>query len=120
MDILLTNFVCRYLLVDSRPRRMNLVLPSGLPLPLLSAVLDTLFANFQPPTISLMSAPVLTTVAAGLRSALIVDIGWAETVVTGVYEFREVQCTRSVRASKVFGEAVFKLLADDLDPSREQ
>jgi len=99
---------------------MNLVLPSALPLPLLSAVLDTLFTSFQPPTISLMSAPVLTTVAAGLRSALIVDIGWAETVVTGVYEFREVQSTRSVRATKMFGEAMFKLLANDLDPSREQ
>lgn len=94
---------------------MSLVIPSALPLPLLSAVLDTLFTNFQPPTISLMSASVLATVAAGLRSALIVDIGWAETVVTGVYEFREVQCTRSVRATKIFGEAMFKLLADDLD-----
>ncbi|KAE9365973.1 actin-like ATPase domain-containing protein [Stipitochalara longipes BDJ] len=110
----------KYLLIDSRPRRMNLVLPSALPLPLLSAVLDTLFTNFQPPTISLLSAPVLTTVATGLRSAMIVDIGWAETVVTGVYEFREVQCTRSVRATKMFGEAMFKLLADDLDPTRSE
>jgi actin-related protein len=112
------RFSYRYLLIDSRPRRMSLVIPSALPLPLLSAVLDTLFTNFQPPTISLMSAPVLTTVAAGLRSALIVDIGWAETVVTAVYEFREVQCTRSVRATKMFGEAMFRLLADDIDPTR--
>ncbi|KAN0090381.1 actin-like ATPase domain containing protein [Hyaloscypha variabilis] len=110
----------KYLLIDSRPRRMSLVLPSALPLPLLSVVLNTLFTNFQPPTISLMSAPVLSTVAAGLRSALIVDVGWAETVVTGVYEFREVQCTRSVRATKLFGEAMFRLLADDLDPTRSE
>jgi len=91
-----------------------------LPLPLLSVVLDTLFTNFQPPAISLMSAPVLTTVAAGLRSALVVDIGWAETVVTGVYEYREVQSTRSVRATKMFGEATFKLLADAVDPRWSQ
>jgi Actin len=117
MDTLLTNCRYRYLLIDSRPRRMTLVIPSALPLPLLTAVLGTLFTNFQPPTISLMSAPVLTTVAAGLRSALIVDVGWAETVVTGVYEFREVQCTRSVRATKLFGEAMFRMLADDIDPT---
>lgn len=67
-----------------------------------------------------MLAPVLTTVAAGLRSALVVDIGWAETVVTAVYEYREVQCTRSVRATKMLGEASFKLLADAVDPTRSQ
>ena len=67
-----------------------------------------------------MSAPVLTTVAAGLRSALVVDIGWAETVVTSVYEYREVQCTRSVRATKMFGEAMSKLLADDVGHTRSQ
>lgn len=105
----------RFLLIDSRPRRMLLAIPSTLPLPLLSTILDTLFANFQPPTISLMSAPVLTTVAAGLRSALVVDIGWAETVVTGVYEYREVQCTRSVRGMKMLGEATFKMLSEAID-----
>lgn len=99
---------------------MSLVIPSALPLPLLSTLLDTLFTNFQPPTISLMSAPVLATVAAGLRSALVVDIGWSETLVTGIYEFREVQCTRSVRAMKLFGEAMFKLLADIVDPTRSE
>lgn len=94
-----------------------MAIPSTLPLPLVSTILDTLFTNFQPPTIALMSAPVLTTVAAGLRSALVVDVGWAETVVTGVYEYREVQCTRSVRAGKMFGEATFKMLAEAVDPT---
>ncbi|KAI6711143.1 hypothetical protein PZA11_000986 [Diplocarpon coronariae] len=105
----------KFLLIDSRPRRMLLAVPSALPLPLLSTILDALFTNFQPPTISLMSPPVLTAVAAGLRSALVVDIGWAETVVTGVYEYREVQCTRSVRGMKTLGEATFKMLAEAVD-----
>jgi actin-related protein len=100
---------------------MALVLPSALPLPLLSTILDSLFTNFQSPTISLLSAPVLTTIAAGIRSGLVVDIGWAETVITGVYEYREVQCARSVRASKLLGEEMFKMLAEAVDPyaSRE-
>ncbi|PBP19418.1 actin-related protein RO7 [Diplocarpon rosae] len=105
----------KYLLIDSRPRRMLIAVPSALPLPLLSTILDTLFTNFQPPTISLISPPVLTAVAAGLRSALVVDIGWAETVVTGVYEYREVQCTRSIRGMKILGESTFKMLAEAID-----
>ncbi|TVY58207.1 Actin-related protein 4 [Lachnellula cervina] len=107
----------KYLLIDSRPRRLMLVLPSVLPLPLVSTVLDTLFTNYQPPTVSLMSAPALTAVAAGLRSALVVDIGWSETVVSSIYEYREVQCTRSVRGTKMLGEEMFTMLAEVVDPT---
>ncbi|KAG0645240.1 Actin-related 4 [Hyphodiscus hymeniophilus] len=107
----------RHLLTDSRPRRMALILPSALPLPLLSTILDTLFINFQPPNVSLMSAPVLTTISAGLRAAMVVDIGWSETTVTGIYEYREVGCNRSIRASKLLGEEMFKLLAQLVDPT---
>lgn len=89
---------------------MALVLPSTLPLPLLSTILDTIFNNFQPPTISLLSAPALTTVAAGLRAALVVDIGWAETVITGIYEYREVLCYRTIRASKLLSKEMLKFL----------
>lgn len=86
------------------------MLPSTLPLPLLSTILDTIFNNFQPPTISLLSAPVLTMVAAGLRAALVVDVGWAETVITGIYEYREVLCRRTIRASKLLGKEMLKFL----------
>lgn len=106
----------KYMLIDSRPRRMVLAIPSALPLPLLSAILDTMFTSFQSPTISLMSAPVLTTVAAGLRCALVVDIGWAETVVTSVYEYREVESHRSVRAMKLLGEATCLTLGKAVSP----
>lgn len=95
---------------------MVLAIPSALPLPLLSAILDTMFTSFQSPTISLMSAPVLTTVAAGLRCALVVDIGWAETVVTSVYEYREVESHRSVRAMKLLGEATCLTLGKAVSP----
>lgn len=64
-----------------------------------------------------MSSPALTTVAAGLRSALIVDIGWAETVVTGIYEYREIHSKRSTRASKLLGQEMFKMLVEAINPS---
>lgn len=96
------------------------MLPSSLPLPMLSAVLDSLFTRFQPPTISLFSSPVALTVGAGVRSALIVDLGWRETVVTSVYEFREVNTKRSVRGGRLLVEQTHKLLARHLPENQKK
>ncbi|GKT49467.1 actin-related protein 10 [Colletotrichum spaethianum] len=104
----------KFLLIDSRPRRTSLVLSSSTPLPLLSATLDVLFYRFQAPTVSLMSSAVMSTVGAGTRSALIVDLGWAETTVTSVYEYREVRTTRTVRAGKMLVNETHNLLQDAL------
>ncbi|KAK1761247.1 hypothetical protein QBC47DRAFT_397220 [Echria macrotheca] len=109
----------QYMLIDSRPRRMVCVLPSGLPLPLLSATLDALFSRFLPPTISLLSSPVAVAVGAGVRSALVVDLGWAETVVTSIYEYREVHTCRTVRAGRMLTEETHKLLASHLGQSQQ-
>jgi actin-related protein len=106
---MLTWFV-RYLLIDSKPRRMALVLPPALPLPLLATILDLLFNRFQSPLVSLLSSGAMAAVAAGVRSALVVDLGWTETVVSSVYEYREVRCTRSVRGGKLLVERVHDML----------
>jgi actin-related protein len=111
----LRDAFAKYLLIDSKPRRMSLVLPPALPLPLISVVLDTLFGRFQPPSISLLSAPCATTFAAGVRSALVVNIGWHETTVTGVYEYREVSTTRTVRAGKLLLEETRNFLVDAIE-----
>ncbi|KAI7785341.1 hypothetical protein LA080_007626 [Diaporthe eres] len=112
----------KYLLIDSRPRRMVAVLPSGAPLPLLATALDTLFNRFHAPAVSLLSSPVACAISAGVRSALVIDLGWYETVVTGVYEYREVQSSRSVRAGKLLVDNTHKLLATALGkaPSLEE
>ena len=93
-----------YLLImdDSRKRQLILAIPPVMPHPLLSLLLTTLFNLFPPPpSITLLSTPVLNVVAAGLRSGLVVDVGWAETVVSAVYEYREVQHERSARGMKM-------------------
>jgi actin-related protein len=110
----------RYMLIDSRPRRMICVLPSGLSLPILSATLDTLFNRFMSPTIALLSIPVAVAVGAGVRSAIIIDLGWSETVVTSVYEYREVRTDRSVRAGRMLTEQTHKLLASCLAQSQQR
>jgi hypothetical protein len=47
---------------------------------------------------------------AGLRSGLVVDVGWEETVITAIYEYREVQVRRSVRAMKALTVEIGGLL----------
>lgn len=52
----------------------------------------------------------MSAVAAGVRSALVIDMGWAETVVTSVYEYREVRTTRTVRGGRFLLDRLYKLL----------
>ncbi|KAF1349255.1 actin-related protein-like protein RO7 [Lizonia empirigonia] len=105
----------KYFLLDTKPRRITLAIPPRLPHALISKILDILFKSFHAPSITLMSNPVLSTVAAGLRSALIVDIGWAETLVTAVCEYREVHEKRTVRAGRMLSEEMAKVLNAELD-----
>jgi actin-related protein len=109
----------KYFLLDTKPRRILLAMPPRMPHALMSSVLDVLFTSFQAPSITLMTNPVLSTVAAGLRSALVVDVGWAETVVTAVCEYREVHERRSVRAGRMLSEEMAKLINSELDDEQE-
>ncbi|KAJ9643421.1 hypothetical protein H2199_004100 [Coniosporium tulheliwenetii] len=102
----------KHVMLDGRQKRVVLAMPPTMPKPLLSCVLNTLFTGFAPHPmgITLVSTPVLAAVAAGLRSALVVDIGWAETTVTALYEYREVLQRRSVRAGRMLSEEMGKML----------
>jgi actin-related protein len=104
----------KYFLLDPKPRRVLLALPPLIPRELLSTFLSVLFNSFQAPSVTLMSSPILSTVAAGLRSALVIDIGWAETTITGVCEFREVHQQRSIRAGRYLSEEMAKMLNSKL------
>ena len=103
----------KYLLFDSKSKRLTVILPSVLPHQLLASILQTLFVKFQIPSISLLSSPIACVVAAGCRSGLVVDLGWSETLVTGLYEYREVHQSRSTRATKTMTLAMSQLLQLD-------
>lgn len=90
----------KHLLTDAGTSRLVLVLPSLLPHPLLASTLSILFNRWRFPSITLLPGPAMSATAAGVRSALVVDLGWAETTVTGVYEYREITHKRSTRAMK--------------------
>ena len=91
----------KHLLVDAGNARLVLVVPSLLPHPVLSTILETLFQRWTYPSITLLPTPATALVSAGLRSGLVVDVGWEETVVTAIYEYREVRVQRSTRAMKM-------------------
>jgi actin len=112
----LLSYITRsHLLVDSRPRRACLVLPPAFPTPLLSTVLDTLFNRFSAPSVSLASSSVMTAIAAGVRSATVVDMGWDGTTVSSIYEYREIRHTRSTRGGRHLVQQVHKTLTENLD-----
>lgn len=100
----------KYLLLDSKSRRLTLLIPSIIPHPLLSSLLNTLFLNFLNPSITLLPIPLVCIPAAGCRSGLVVDIGWNETIVTGIYEYREVSHSRTTRAIKAVTQEMAEVL----------
>ncbi|KAJ5890957.1 uncharacterized protein N7473_007185 [Penicillium subrubescens] len=101
----------QYLLTDAGSSRLVLTLPSLMPHPLLSSLLSTLFSRWRFPSITLLPSATMSATAAGLRSALVVDIGWAETTATGLYEYREITTKRSTRAMKSTQQELGRLLS---------
>lgn len=101
----------QYLLTDAGSSRLVLALPSLMPHPLLSSLLSTLFSRWRFPSITLLPSATMSATAAGLRSALVVDLGWAETTVTGLYEYREITTKRSTRAMKSLQQGMGRLLS---------
>ena len=111
----------KYLLLDYKStKKLMLVLPSVMPHPLLSVILNKLFQGSPaPPAITLFSSPVLATSAAGCRSSLLVDIGWRETIVTAVCEYREVQEWRSNRGMRTLVIEMGRMLEGRPELARE-
>lgn len=103
-----------YLQLDQKPRKAVLVLPSLLPTPLVEVALKVLFNHYaQPPAVTLLTIPLLVCVGAGLRNALVVDLGWEECVVTAIGEYKEICQRRSVRAGKLLTREMAKLLEEE-------
>lgn len=100
----------QYLLTDVGSSRLVLTLPPLMPHPLLSSLLSTLFSRWRFPSITLLPSATMSATAAGLRSALVVDLGWAETTATAIYEYREVTTKRTTRAMKSLVQEMGRLL----------
>lgn len=111
--------VAQYLLLDHRPRRATVAVPPQLSRPLMTALLSSVFTTLQAVSITVLSIPVLNIVSAGLRSGLVIDLGWAETTVTAVYEYREIHYRNSIRAGKYLTEEIAKVLNEECHKSKK-
>ncbi|CAG8243308.1 unnamed protein product [Penicillium salamii] len=100
----------QFLLTDAGTTRLVLVVPSLMPHPLLSSLLSTLFSRWRFPSVTLLSSATMSATAAGLRSALVVDVGWAETTATAIYEYREIATRRTTRSMKHLMQETGRLL----------
>ncbi|KIW10580.1 hypothetical protein PV08_11544 [Exophiala spinifera] len=100
----------KHLLVDAGGARLVLVLPSLVPHPVLSTILTLLFERWKYSSITLLPSPTMTIAGSGLRSGLVVDIGWEETVVMAIYEYREIHMRRTVRAMRALTCKIAALL----------
>ncbi|EKV16255.1 Actin-related protein RO7, putative [Penicillium digitatum] len=102
----------QFLLTDAGTSRLVLVLPSLMPHPLLSSLLSTLFSRWRFPSATLLSSATMSAMAAGLRSALVVDLGWAEATATAIYEYREMTTKRTTRSMKHLMQEMGLLLTE--------
>lgn len=91
----------KHLLLDPRTKAVALVLPSVMPTAYIEKLLSIFCRSLQVQKVTLLPQPVLSVVGAGLRSGLVVDVGWHETIITAVYELRQVDQRRSIRAMKL-------------------
>jgi Actin len=109
LERLIRDIETTQLMLDARPRKVALVVSSQLPRPLLEIAISSLFSVLQCPTVTLLPSNTMSIVAAGLRSALVIEIGWSETSVSAIFEYREVSQKSSIRASKMLLQEYRKL-----------
>lgn len=109
-----------HLQLDNKPRKTVLVIPSLFPTPLLQMACKVAFDHFtQPSSVSLLTQPVMCCVGAGVRSGIVVDIGWEETTVTAIGEYKEVAQKRSIRAGKLLTREMAKIIEGSV-PSEDE
>ncbi|MCJ1473709.1 hypothetical protein MMC13_002360 [Lambiella insularis] len=120
IERLVRDIYTRYLLLDAKTKRVVLVLPSLLPHPLLSSLISCLFNNCQMPSITMLPSPTMAVVSAGLRSAVVVDIGWHETNITAVYEYREISQRKTTRAMSLVTDHMKRMLQNVFDDTENE
>lgn len=100
-----------HLQLDQKPKKAVLAVPSLFPTPLLEIAMKVLF-NHHPQLsfVTILTAPLLACVGAGVRNALVIDVGWEEAVIAAVGEYKEVLQRRSVRAGRMLTRDMARML----------
>lgn len=110
------------LLVDPRQQRVALIENPLWPTAVRASIAKVCLKHLQVASAVFLEAPVLELVAAGLRSGVVVDVGWEETCVYPVYDLRVLlmQSRASTRASKLLHQNVREMVQGLLQDEKVQ
>ncbi|KAJ3026919.1 UNVERIFIED_CONTAM: hypothetical protein HDU68_004843 [Siphonaria sp. JEL0065] len=117
----------KYILTDSKQRKVIICDKVLMPMPIKQLITDVLFRGFQVPAIHYANADLLALMCFGRGSGIVVDIGHLETTAVPVYDGRPLY--QLVKMAPLGGKALierFKMLiknhasvktSDDIPPS---
>ncbi|KAK9331671.1 actin-domain-containing protein [Lipomyces starkeyi] len=88
LQAILRDVYYKYLLLDGKSRKVVILENPMMTLQLKKAIAFVLFNYFQSISVTYMLSPVCSMLAAGARTALVVDMGWHETTVTPIYDYK--------------------------------
>ncbi|KAK9455146.1 hypothetical protein V1511DRAFT_335280 [Dipodascopsis uninucleata] len=88
LQIALHTIYYKVLLIDGKSRKVVVLENPMMPIKIKKAVAFVIFNYFQAISVTLLPSAVCALVSAGVRSGLVVDIGWHETTVIPVIEYR--------------------------------
>lgn len=67
------------MLIDSKTRKVIVAEPTLVAYRLKEAICRVLFTYFQVPSVTFLSSQVLALASTGVRTGLVIDIGWHDT-----------------------------------------
>ncbi|WWD04122.1 hypothetical protein V865_002188 [Kwoniella europaea PYCC6329] len=78
----------KHLMTDSKARKVIILENTYLPIAVKEHIARALFDNLHVPSVSFTPSSLLSLVACGRITGLVVDVGWLETTITPVYHSR--------------------------------
>ncbi|KAK9236908.1 hypothetical protein V1525DRAFT_378498 [Lipomyces kononenkoae] len=90
LQAILRDVYYKYLLLDGKSRKVVILENPMMSVQLKKLIAFVLFNYFQSISVTYMLSPVCSMLAAGARTALVVDIGWHETTVTPIYDYKPI------------------------------
>lgn len=88
LEVIIRHMFNHELLVDSKSQRVVVLENPKWPVAIKEIITKVFLRKLRCTSITFYPAPVLEMVAAGIRSGVVIDIGWEETTISPIYDLR--------------------------------
>ncbi|KAK9477086.1 actin-domain-containing protein [Lipomyces japonicus] len=112
LQTLLRDVYYKYLLLDGKSRKVIILESAFMSIKLKQAITFVLFNYFQSISVTFLQSSICALFSAGARSGLIVDIGWHETVIVPIFDYRPL--FHFVQTSNRAGKYLHDLISDEI------